>query len=320
MLCSKDNLLAAVRTSSALELVLSFVLLVIGVSLVTSTHFRMALGPSVGSAGGGCLFLAILYVVPAWFAHYAAKYHNKFMLLVHTVLLGGIVALQLIIGGATYASALPSFSYDFVGTCLVNAYLRNETLRAACQEYFESDEYAGLMLAWQTYFNETLETQTASNMVTVLQDNSVCCGLGPPEHCRPDYRPFPTTFPSTDAAVRQACSTKSGYYPASPSCYKGGSCAYDYPMGSCGLVGVAGNSMGCAKAFHQHFSYSMRSVSLGLMGMTSLPLLMVLLSLCLLFKRKDEDVLPSMTTSGMFHSRARVYVAGDVRRIERIDF
>ncbi|ETV73812.1 hypothetical protein H257_11489 [Aphanomyces astaci] len=316
MLFSKEYLLVAVHTSGALELVLAFILFVIGISLMCSTHYRMALGPPVGSAGGGCLFLALLYPVPAWFAFYASKHHNKFMLLVHIALLSGIAALQLIIGGATYASTFPTYSYDFAETCLGNAYLRNATLETACHAYFQSDEYAGLTLAWQTYFNETLITQTASNMVTLLQDASVCCGLGPPEHCQPDDRPFPSNFPATDATIRRVCASKRGYYPPTPLCYKGGSCAYDYPMGSCGLVGVAGNSMGCAKAFHQYFAATMSTVSIAVMAMTCLPILFALVSLCLLFKRKDEDVLPSIT---MWPSRARVYVAADIRRMERLD-
>ncbi|KAF0696527.1 Aste57867_12720 [Aphanomyces stellatus] len=293
LLFSKETLLAGARMSCVLELAVAATLFVMGCVLVASNHYHLALGSRVGSSGGGLIFLSLLYPIPAWFTFKASQFHNKFMLLVHIVLVCGIVTLQLIVGGTTFAIAVPTFAYDVAAACLVDGHLNNATFLASCQAYFQSDEYAGLSLAWQTYYNESLGDASAGQALAKLQDASYCCGLGPPEHCQSEY------------------------YPATPLCYKGGSCAYDFPMGSCGLVGVAGQSMGCATAFHQYFASTIKTVGAFVLALTSLPMLFVVLSLCLVFKRKDEDVLPTMSYA--WRSRARVYVAADIRRMERMD-
>ncbi|KAG9415442.1 hypothetical protein AC1031_008885 [Aphanomyces cochlioides] len=316
-LCSKDNLRAGVRTSGAIELLLGLVLLIMGCSLASSYHYHIALGPQVGHASGGLIFIALLYPIPAWFASYAAKYHNKFMLLVHGLLLIGLVVMQLMIGGAMYGTSTPTFAYDFASMCLVNVNLANATTLAQCRAYFESEEYARLALAWQTYYNESLVSESAGHAVTEIEDANVCCGLGPPELCQADTRPFPSDLPTTDATQRQFCAAlKTGYYPPTPLCSKGASCPYDSPIGSCGLTGVARGSSGCARHFHAHFASTLATLASLVMIMTLLPIAFVLVSVCFLFKRKDEDVLPTDLAFGP-RGRAKVYVAADIRRLER---
>ncbi|CAK4656592.1 unnamed protein product [Aphanomyces euteiches] len=202
----------------------------------------------------GLIFIALLYPIPAWFASYAAKYHNKFMLLMHGLLLIGLVVMQLMIGGAMYGTATPTFAYDFASMCLVNVNLANATTLAQCRAYFESEEYAMLALAWQTYYNESLVSESAGHAVTAIEDGNVCCGLGPPERCQADTRPFPSDLPTTDATQRQFCA--------------------------------------------------------------ALKIAFVLVTVCFLFKRKDEDVLPTDLAFGP-RGRAKVYVAADIRRLER---
>ncbi|CAK4698494.1 unnamed protein product [Aphanomyces euteiches] len=287
-LCTKDNLRAGVRTSGAIELVhipavqvvrqrasSSCSCLVLCSSswavpwrarIIITWHsgrksamraaVRHGLGFFTDNSGmvPGLIFIALLYPIPAWFASYAAKYHNKFMLLMHGLLLIGLVVMQLMIGGAMYGTATPTFAYDFASMCLVNVNLANATTLAQCRAYFESEEYAMLALAWQTYYNESLVSESAGHAVTAIEDGNVCCGLGPPERCQADTRPFPSDLPTTDATQRQFCA--------------------------------------------------------------ALKIAFVLVTVCFLFKRKDEDVLPTDLAFGP-RGRAKVYVAADIRRLER---
>jgi len=92
----------------------------------------------------GFIFLAFLYPLPAAIARYAAKFHNKFLLLVvsentilcytyqfyftcifylyeqHVIMLITLLVLQYLLGGLLYDVSVPTFSYAFQKLCLTN--------------------------------------------------------------------------------------------------------------------------------------------------------------------------------------------------------
>ncbi|ETW01942.1 hypothetical protein, variant [Aphanomyces invadans] len=262
-MCSKDNLTSGMAAVAVTECTIALLLLCIGAGLSESTKYHMALGSQVRSVGGGLVFLAFMYPMVAGTGYVGAKYHNKFLLLVHVSGLVGLAVMQTSIAGSGLILASPDYPYDFQELCLTNNFLNNDTQRALCQPYFLSDTFGGLRLAWQTFYIETLADQTAGSSMQKLQDANVCCGLGPPRHCQNDTRPFPSNRPSTNWPTQQTCPTTPKYagdYMPTPLCYAGGSCSFDYPIGSCGMSGAGLFAKGCASALHQ----SMATTVIGL--------------------------------------------------------
>ncbi|KAF0694835.1 Aste57867_14299 [Aphanomyces stellatus] len=162
-MCSKDNLVSGTPAIAVLECTVAVILLGLGAGLSNSYHFHMALGSQVHNVGGGFIFLSLLYPVVAVIGFVGGKYHNKFLLLLH---LGGLIALavmQMFIALSGLVIATPDFPYAFQDTCLTNGKLNNQTQLALCQEYFRSDTFGGLRLAWRTYYTESLADVTAGS-------------------------------------------------------------------------------------------------------------------------------------------------------------
>ncbi|ETV73788.1 hypothetical protein H257_11479 [Aphanomyces astaci] len=302
------------------ECTIALLLFGIGAGLSDSTKFHMALGSQVHSVGGGFVFLSLLYPVVAGIGFIGAKYHNKFLLLVH---MGGLVALavmQTSIATSGLVLASPDYSYAFQDACLTNNFLNNQTQRELCQPFFLSDTFGGLRLAWQTFYVESLADQTAGAGMQKLQDANVCCGLGPPRHCQNDTRPFPSSRPSTDWPTQQVCPTttkNSGDYMPTPLCYAGGSCSFDYPIGSCGMSGAGLFAKGCASALHRNMASTLQGLCITVQALLFFTVLFGCSTMCLMFKRKDEDVLPSGTQISIRPKETKVYCSREIAQLEK---
>ncbi|KAG9415455.1 hypothetical protein AC1031_008897 [Aphanomyces cochlioides] len=163
--------------------------------------------------------------------------------------------MQMLIATSGLVGSLPDTPYATQEACLTNSYLDNQTQLDQCRDYFLSDEFGGLRLSWRTFYEESLVDVTAGAGMQSLEDDNICCGLGPPRHCMNDTRPFPSNRPSSSWTEQQLCpSSKGGNYPTTPLCYVGGSCQFDMPIGSCGMSGAGPQGKGCAKALHQSFA------------------------------------------------------------------
>ncbi|KDO23065.1 hypothetical protein SPRG_11912 [Saprolegnia parasitica CBS 223.65] len=220
--------------------------------------------------------------------------------------LGGLMTLHFIIGGAIYGTTI---------------HMQNNVTRAKCMAYFQSDDYAGLSLAWQTYFNESLSDDTAASALVELQANSFCCGLGPPANCIPNDNEFPTKFPGPPNVPQTVCvnsKSVSQYYPLTPFCYRNQACPYDHPIGSCGVTAVSPGSIGCAAVFHQYMTQPVMIIGGSVLVATFLLVLCLCTTLVLLWKRKNEDTLPPAGYGG-WRASAKIYLASDVRKLDRLD-
>ncbi|OQR87603.1 hypothetical protein ACHHYP_08456 [Achlya hypogyna] len=335
-LFAKPVVTTGVKVGCLLEMLLAVLLLGLGVGLIVSRHTNLGLGSQIGSSGGALIFLSVLYPIPATAGFYGAKHHNKFLLLFHILGLGGLICLHFMIGGAIYGMAVPTYSYDEQIYCLINIHMQNNVTRAKCMSYFESSEYAGLSLAWQTYYNESLVDSTAASGLVELQTDKFCCGLGPPANCIPNDRTFPSKFPAPADIPETLCATtKPGvelpsamsfveliwtlqYYPPTPLCLHNRACPYDHPIGSCGINDVAPGSSGCAAEFHQYLASPVLIIGSSVLTATAFLILCAVVSGVLLFKRKDEDTLPPIGYGGWRNS-AKVYLASDVRKLDRLD-
>ncbi|CAK4656673.1 unnamed protein product [Aphanomyces euteiches] len=162
---------------------LGALLLGIGSGLASSYHYKMALGPVVQNVGGGFIFISLFYPVAAAFGYYGAKYHNKFLLAVHFAGVIALAVMQMLIATSGLVGSLPDTPYATQEACLTNSYLDNQTQLDQCRDYFLSDEFGGLRLSWRTFYEESLVDVTAGAGMQSLEDDNICCGLGPPRHC-----------------------------------------------------------------------------------------------------------------------------------------
>ncbi|RHX97407.1 hypothetical protein DYB37_001034 [Aphanomyces astaci] len=85
-----------------------------------------------------------------------------------------------------------------------------------------------------------------------------------------------------------------------PLCYAGGSCSFDYPIGSCGMSG--------AGLFAKGYHYNLAEIRGVLFGCSTM---------CLMFKRKDEDVLPSGTQISIRPKETKVYCSREIAQLEK---
>ncbi|KAH9115123.1 hypothetical protein LEN26_000889 [Aphanomyces euteiches] len=268
---------------------LGALLLGIGSGLASSYHYKMALGPVVQNVGGGFIFISLFYPVAAAFGYYGAKYHNKFLLAVHFAGVIALAVMQMLIATSGLVGSLPDTPYATQEACLTNSYLDNQTQLDQCRDYFLSDEFGGLRLSWRTFYEESLVDVTAGAGMQSLEDDNICCGLGPPRHCMAISIESPIIFVDGAAVVsiKQGKSlemanfkvrVKEGNYPTTPLC---------------GMSGAGPQGKGCAKALHQSFATTVQALCITVQIFLFLPITFACSTVCLMFKRKQEDVLPT---------------------------
>ncbi|OQR87566.1 hypothetical protein ACHHYP_08458 [Achlya hypogyna] len=277
------------------EVLLCVVLFVMGVAMTKSTHYRLALGPRFATIAGGFIFVGICYGLTAIVAYCGSKHHNKFLLLVH---LGGITSLatfQALIAFSGLLHAVPDYSYSFQDVCLTNSLLNNASNVQTCTPYFESDLYNQLRASWRSYYSDNVADQTQSMN---------------------DSRPLT----SSDSTPRQLCSRNKGTnYPGTPLCYTESdkACAFDEPIGSCGVTGAGALSKGCASAFHYYHASTLYTICLIVLILLAFPIIGGCTTLCLCFKRKEEDVIPTnLRISVRPAQHTKVYCRADVEKAE----
>ena len=114
-----------------------------------------------------------------------------------------------------------------------------------------------------------------------------CCGYFRPGSCT--NMTGATCFGATQKVKEDI------YYEATQICSQGeGGCRYDKPMGICAYAEMEPETSGCAFTMIRWIQSQMDSTANTINLFSIIPLLGWVYSLCLTFKRKDEDVLPAM--------------------------
>ncbi|EQC36183.1 hypothetical protein SDRG_06296 [Saprolegnia diclina VS20] len=312
---AKANLVRNMYAACFCESVLSLLLFFMGIGMVQSTHYRLALGSRFTSVAGGFIFVGISYAAMAVFAYCGGKHHNKFILLLHLGGLAAFMAFQSLIAYSGLQTSVPDYPYDVQDKCLTNSYVRNATNAQACAAYFQSEMYNDLRAAWRSYYSDNLVDPTVAMNIQDLQDTHICCGFGPPNHCVNDTAPLT----SSESTPRQVCAAiDPDKYPTTRLCYAGGACDFDQPIGSCGVNGAGLYSKGCASALHRYHAATLQTICIVVLAMLILPALGSCTTLCLCFKRKDEDVMPAhLRISVRPATMTKVYCRADVEKAER---
>ncbi|OQS06487.1 hypothetical protein THRCLA_01478 [Thraustotheca clavata] len=314
---AKENLVRNMYGVCFGECILALFLFIVGVVMSQSTHYILALGKQFAAVAGGFIFIGICYGLIAIFAYCGGRHQNKFLLLVHLVGVGLLSSFQGLTALSGLLLTIPDYSYAFQETCLTNYYLNNATLLLQCTPYFQSEMYNNLRASWRSYYSDNVADPTQSTGIQRLQDTSICCGFGPPNHCMNDTNPLS----SSDNTPHQICPRNYiNLYPKTPFCYLDGACSFDEPIGTCGANGAGKLSKGCASAFHLYHASTLQSICVVVLISLFIPSLGGCNTICLCFKRKNEDVIPTSQHISVRPSiQTKIYCQADVIKAE-MDF
>ncbi|KAL3657308.1 hypothetical protein V7S43_017816 [Phytophthora oleae] len=267
----KESLIQFMAGSGCYSIIQMILLITLGAVLVDNEHYHELLGTTIRDVGGGLIFTGVFYLVAALLGFAIARTKNKCLLLTQVMLLLLLLFFQTVMGGvALAASRAPglALSYDAQLICLtVGKYeALGDRDKQTCQNFFRSDEFAGAMLVWQSYYMKSTvgsgDTSSYRAMVLGLQRDNFCCGYGLPIHCTADTNSFPSSRP--DPLVpkwddqRQVCSGTVGMYLPTPECQ--GSCSFALPSGACGKNLVTGASRGCAVFVAKQLSAQVQAI------------------------------------------------------------
>jgi hypothetical protein len=267
----KESLIQFMAGSGFYSLIQMILLIVLGALLVDNEHYHELLGLTIRDVGGGLIFTGVFYLFAAVLGFATARTKNKCLLLVQVILLVLLLFFQTVMGGvALAASRAPgrALSYEAQILCLtVGKYeALSEKDKQTCQQFFRSDEFAGAVLVWQSYYVKSAvgsgDTSSYRAMVLALQRESFCCGYGLPVHCTADASSFPNSRP--EAVVprwqdeRQVCSTTAGLYLPTTECQ--GACSFALPSGTCGKNPVTASSRGCAAFVSRQLSSQVEAI------------------------------------------------------------
>lgn len=209
------------------------------------------------------------------------------------------------VGITCFDFTVKTFSDTFQHDCLRNTPQENDY--DTCVSYLRSDKMTGLRLAWASFFSLSGDPKYYQYLSTI-QDENLCCGFGPPLRCRNDTRPYPPNRPldfidSIYARRRVTCGEHVLYYPRQSNCLHFfdpnvipqivGGCEYDMAVGICVDNDAARfNTYGCANYMEDFVASFVAPQALLLIGSSAMNALSILISCCLLWKRKDSDVFP----------------------------
>ncbi|GLE01683.1 hypothetical protein PINS_up010517 [Pythium insidiosum] len=308
---AKESLIQVLAGAGCFSVIQMILLIILGALLVSNSHYHQLLGNSVKHAGGGLIFVGLLYTISGGLGYISARTQNKCLLLVNLLVLALLVFLQMVFASVPVGQAATAFSFELQLGCLTVGQYADMTMaqRLQCDEFFRSDTFAGMSLVWQAYYVESVTDGSYRAMVLNFQKENFCCGNGLPIYCVNDTRAFPSTYPAPVLLPqRRLCEARVGsrMYQATKDCRTNGRCEYELPNGRCGQNPVTSTTRGCGAFLYRNLSRQVQAIALVALFLLSFPITFIILTLCLCLKRRDEDVLPSVD----FVSKVKVHADG----------
>ena len=219
------------------------------------------------------------------------------------------------VGIKCYSYTLKIYSPAFQNDCLQNK--PDEHTHEECLSYLRHDSTTGMRLAWASFFSLS-DDPKYYQYISTLQDDNLCCGFGPPLRCVNDTRKPPPDRPLEDldrlyARRRVTCGETARYYPQQDNCLHYfdpntipqivGGCEYDMAVGNCvDDDAVLFNSYGCANYMEDFVASFVGPQALLLMGSSGMNILSMIVSCCMLWKRKNSDVFPDFIHEKVMNS------------------
>lgn len=219
-MCSRSNLRTLFNLSIFLKFCLVVTLIVIGSIFLTDPDLSQAYGEAIIAHGGGLILVACLAPLSQYIGSRGSIQHNTFLLALHAVFEAILFFIQFSIALELLAIAEPEVSEAVRLDCMRMVPLEQPI--ATCNEYLESDRYAGFRLTWSSNYELAQTDPDFYSKLDGFQNVGNCCGFGPPLSCDEDARPYPNDrpleyVPSAFGSQRQRCGSEDGWYPSSGS-------------------------------------------------------------------------------------------------------
>ena len=310
-MCTLESLLPTVLVLSLFKIGAGLYVLVAGALLVESLPIQMAYSVNFVDIGGSLVALGLFSMLTSFPLVYAVKKHNRFLLVVvfclDTIFMGQLVNLGVRILKYTEIKFPKDLQEDCV-RAVPKIYTKEE-----CQLFREDDRTAGFRLIW-TYLFSVRENPTQFQIMATIERDSECCGFfspmvedAPTTGCDPINLPLPNghrveDLPTKWVQSKLSCGAYPGFYLRQMDCVAYydvsvappivGGCNYDLGIGPCLELDVDDGSMGCASSIEDYSATLIEGTGYGLFTGAFFNFLAMLISCCVWWKRKAEDVFP----------------------------
>lgn len=303
-MCSKQNLEMAMLSLNGFILMIAIFLLVVGGILIDNEHIHEVYGLRFIDVGAGMTTLGTVFLPVGVLGLYARQTHNKALLSVYCLVVAGMMVVMFSLSLAVALTGQFDYSKSYQEDCLRTDPVYND--RETCNVFLNDHKRAGLRLLWSSYFRNAIIDDSYMQDLIDLQRQGACCGFGPPNRCEEDTRPPPEEYLSHGEVQRRECGVQKWWYPAqldkAVECDQivslsvvdpvNGGCQFDMAVGDCMDRGITQFSRGCAYQLQAWYASLVSPIGYAGVALTFIPVMAVLSSCCLCFKRKDSDVLP----------------------------
>lgn len=303
-MCSITNIRLIGLVIATLKSVIALYIFGAGIYLAATDSLKQAFGIVFSNYGGGVAFFGALSIMIVYPTLLGFRKHNKFILIVCFSIDCIIFLLLLRLGYYFIQATYPEYPKDFRVDC--SRYQRQIYTFDECLPYYNSDRTAGFRLFWEGFFSDKSNTKSFQ-VLSTIQDNN-CCGFFAPLNCVEDTDKFPSAYlqrgiKSQFLNQRVSCGYKPGYYPVQDNCLNyfdiaaippiEGGCNYDLGVSYCLQNDVDHNSVGCAPFVEEYASNLILPHGVAIMCLSVLNFLMMVLTCCMWWKRKEHDVFPA---------------------------
>mmetsp|Transcript_26582 Transcript_26582/g.39156 ORF Transcript_26582/g.39156 Transcript_26582/m.39156 type:complete len:330 (+) Transcript_26582:273-1262(+) len=319
-MCTRRNLQNYMIALVLIKVVQMIYIFSFGVIITIDVHLHQAYGNYIKQIGIGLIITAIIGSMNMFTGVHGSRCHNKFLLLVYSIVDLIIFLVLTILGQRLVRAATPLFDSNVRYNCARHTPKNindDNDKDYNCREYLHHDRTSGFRLVWISYATRSVKDASYYKRIMDIQVEGSCCGLGPPKRCTPDRNPYNDRFPLSDipleyATERQVCAKEEFWYPPTDTCNYNqsewtslnknnnststtvGGCMYDMALGGCQNVDVGASTTGCLAALEDKIGAAIEPPSQVLLGMSSIQAVAFVASCCLFWKRKREDVLPNM--------------------------
>lgn len=303
-MCSITNIRLISLVVCTLKAVIAMYILGAGAYIASTNSIKQAFGQVYSQFGGGVAFMGVLSAVLVAPTLLAIRKHNKFVLVLCFMLDSLIFLILLKLGFTFITVTYPEFSKELQLDC--SLYIRQKYTLEECLPFFEADRTAGFRLFWEGFYSDKSNTRSFQ-VLSEIQSNA-CCGFFPPLSCLENTEKFPGRFykkgiKSSFLSQRVTCGYKPGYYPETSICLDYfdvsaippivGGCNYDLGVSFCLENEIDSNSRGCVSYVEDYASSLIAPHGYAIVSLSIFNLLMMILTCCLWFKRKEHDVFPA---------------------------
>lgn len=311
-MCTPNQIRLYFVAVNALKFIFALYLLGLSITVLSTKQFRMAYGTYFEGTGVGIFMLALLGPMNAAIGHSGAQRHNKFLLLTNAVFDLILMLTQLglavtLLDAAQVSYIAPEFDVEVREGCLMKYFSERDD--EVCNAYISSDRYAGMKLAWYSFFLSSDANHLRE--LEKLRREGECCGFGQIENCEWNRNGFPPDRSPEDVSSfylknKVMCGTQpSWYYQATKYCRAADmgvadptqGCICEFPIGGCCAGTTAppvffDEQKGCASAFDVWMGQKIEDHGVFMLMCMVLQLINMAVACCYCMKRRSDDVMP----------------------------